>query len=461
MSTFVIVGGGPAGLATAAELARGGHRVVLVEATDRLGGMSASIDVDGVRCDLGSHRLHPVASPEVERLLVDLLGDDLQVRPRNGRIALGGKWLRFPLHPVDLAKRLPPRFALRAFGDTVRGPIRARRMNTAGTSDTFADVVERGLGPAMLEWFYGPYAEQLWGVPPDELAGDLARRRIANSSPTRLARKLFRAARGHRPEFRYPRNGYGQVVEMLAARATDAGAELITGERVIAMRTNQHTLSVELMSGRVLEADRVFWTGSPSALADLHPDAPDHSYRPKHRAMVCAFLTFAGERVTPYDAHYLPGRDTLPTRVSEPMNYRLSDADPPNLTVLCAEIPCAIGDEVWTAEAVTLGERVADDLARLGVTDRRPIATHIERLPHVYPVIGPGDIAQLRRLLDWAHGLDGVTVLGRQGLVVADNLHHVLDMALTASRHVGPDGSWDAPGWAEALARFDENVVED
>ena len=80
-----------------------GRSVVLVEAAPVLGGMAASVVVGGQRVDLGSHRLHPSAPPAVRALLDELLGDDLQVRTRNGRLRLAGRWVRFPLQAGDLA----------------------------------------------------------------------------------------------------------------------------------------------------------------------------------------------------------------------------------------------------------------------------------------------------------------------------------------------------------------------
>ena len=40
-----------------------------------------------------------------------VLGDDLLLQPRHGRIRLGGQWIHFPLKPLDAILHLPKRFA--------------------------------------------------------------------------------------------------------------------------------------------------------------------------------------------------------------------------------------------------------------------------------------------------------------------------------------------------------------
>ncbi|MGB3256913.1 MAG: FAD-dependent oxidoreductase, partial [Ornithinimicrobium sp.] len=55
----IVLGGGPAGIATALEAAERGLDVVLLERASSTGGMAGSFDCDGVRVDYGSHRLHP------------------------------------------------------------------------------------------------------------------------------------------------------------------------------------------------------------------------------------------------------------------------------------------------------------------------------------------------------------------------------------------------------------------
>ena len=49
-----IIGGGVAGLLVALRLAQGGHRVTLLEATDRLGGQLAPQRIAGVDLDAGA-----------------------------------------------------------------------------------------------------------------------------------------------------------------------------------------------------------------------------------------------------------------------------------------------------------------------------------------------------------------------------------------------------------------------
>ena len=461
---MLVVGGGPAGLTAALTLGRRGADVTLVEAAPELGGMAGSRTIGGLRVDLGSHRLHSVASPQVESLLVDLLGDDLQVRLRNGRLRIGGRWVRFPLRSTDLVRSLPPRFVLSAARDTLLGPVRRRTpIVERSTDDTFAAVVRRGLGPAMLDDFYGPYAEKLWGRPAEHLAGDLARRRIAASSPGRLLAKVARAARREPIVFRYPRLGYGQVVDELVRHCEDAGVEIRVETTAAEVDVGTPGSAVVALSdGSSLDVDRVLWSAPvgtlPAVVRGAAPPGPIVQLR--HRSMVLSYLVFDGEPVSPFDAHYLPSTESIATRMSEPRNYR-DGPDPNGRTVLCLEVPCDRDDDVWSSTAADLGERLASDLRSMGLTERSPVAFDVVRLPNVYPVIGPEDVGPLERLLAWSQSLPGITPFGRQGLFVADNLHHVMEMGLAAAAAVDDNGGWDEAAWSVSLADFAMNVVED
>src|SRR5262245_43763745 len=88
-----ILGAGPAGVTAALGLARNANaEVTVLEKRDVVGGNAGSFLLEGVWCDHGSHRLHPVAEPRVLDEIKSLLGEDLLWRPRHGRIRLQNKW---------------------------------------------------------------------------------------------------------------------------------------------------------------------------------------------------------------------------------------------------------------------------------------------------------------------------------------------------------------------------------
>jgi protoporphyrinogen oxidase len=451
---IVVVGAGPAGLAAAWQAARAGHEVTVVERADAVGGMAGSFEVAGLRVDHGSHRLHPATPPVIRAALRGLLGDDLQTRPRNGRIRLLDRWVAFPLQTGDLLRRTPPAFAARAAFDAATGPLRKPR------ADTFAEVIRAGLGPAVLDTFYGPYARKLWGVEADELAGELARRRVTASSPTAIVRRLLRGARPEGRVFLYPRRGFGAIAEALADAATDAGADIRLGCGVRGIKVGADDLRVELTDGTSLATPHLWSTAPLPAVARMVDSAPPVDGL-RHRAMVLLYLVLDQPQWTAFDAHYFPGPDVSASRVSEPRNYRTNPDDPDGVTVLCAEIACWEDDEVWLADDADLAERLADELARAGLPRPMPVAVESRRLARVYPLYRPGFADDLAALERWSATVPGLVTFGRQGLFTPDNTHHALAMGWAAAAALDSAGRFDTEAWTAARDGFRSFVVED
>ena len=466
MSDVVVLGAGPAGLMAALTAARAGHQVTVLEASSQVGGMAGSFEVAGQRVDFGSHRLHPATPPALLGLIRELLGEDLQSRPRAGRIRLGGRWVGFPLRAANLVSSLPPTMAGRLMADAAAGTVGRVIKRGAGAVEgaSFATEILHRFGPTVLAEFYGPFATKLYGVDPADLSGELARRRVSASSPGDIAKRLARAARPAGRTFYYPRRGYGQIAERLADAAIDAGATIALNSPVDGVQVGADCVTISAGTSSV-EAPVGLSTIPVTTLGAIMDPGPSADVvaaldAVETRAMILVYLVLDRPQYTPFDAHYLPGLDTTVARLSEPKNYRTAD-DPPGTTVLCAEIACWTTDDMWQWPADRLAELVVSDLERSGLPTVHHVGCEVKRLGSVYPVYRRATESDRAMIDRWASSNDRLLSLGRQGLRAIDNLHHVLAMGEGAASSIAHDGAVDMRHWRNQLTQFAKHTVED
>ena len=444
--------------------------MILVERQELVGGNAGSFDHEGHRLDYGSHRLHRASDAEILDDIRRFLGPDLLDRPRHGRIRLLGRWVHFPLKPLDLVTNLDKSFALGSARDLATRWLRGGDQE----DETFASVLEEKLGRTICTHFYFPYARKIWGHDPDELSAIQARRRVSASTGGKMLRKILGQVPGFKKpgagRFYYPRRGFGQISEAYADQARDLGADLWLGWTVSALRRDEGDgrWMVSASRGeetRDVEADHVWSTLPITTLARLLQPSPPDSLLQKtelirYRAMILIYLELGEARFSDYDAHYFPGEDVAITRMSEPKNYA-ARTEPADSTVLCAELPCAAGDEHWEMSDEALGELVARDLEQAGLPlPSAPRRVFTRRLPQAYPIYSAGYEDALRPLDDWLAGIPELLTYGRQGLFAHDNTHHALYMAYAAADCL-VDGQFDDDRWADYREVFATHVVED
>lgn len=279
-----VVGGGIAGLATAALLGAEGWTVTILEARDDVGGRAGSWDQDGFRFDTGpSWYLMPEVFDHFFRLLGTTAAEQL-----------------------DLV-RLDPAYRVYSDPATGRAPLDVRSGREAATSlfesvepgsgarlDAYLDSAGDAYDLAVTRFLYDTY-ESTAGLRDPALLrrapqlAPLLTRSLASHVDRRFTDPRLRQILGYPAVFLggspygvpslyhlmshldlddgvlYPRGGFTEVIRAIERLAEASGARIRTGARVAAITTTDGVATgVELVDGERIDADLVVST------ADLH-----------------------------------------------------------------------------------------------------------------------------------------------------------------------------------------------
>jgi protoporphyrinogen oxidase len=287
-----------------------------------------------------------------------------------------------------------------------------------------------------------------------------------------MARKILNSVPGFKPSgagrFFYPRRGFGQISRALANAALTAGVEIRLGTTVNQLHLGApHRVEIEC-DGEIseLESEYVWSTIPITTLARIaNPPAPPRVIEAgrsiKYRAMILVYLVLAQSQFTPFDAHYFPEAEVKLTRLSEPKNYS-GLMEPEDRTVLCGELPCSVGDEIWQLSDDQLERLVRGSLEQAGLPIQSPILrVTSKRLAYAYPIYHMGYERNFEILDEWVEGVERILTFGRQGLFAHDNTHHALAMAYAAVDCLQDTGAFDAARWSDYREVFAEHIVED
>ncbi|MCR9125095.1 MAG: NAD(P)/FAD-dependent oxidoreductase [Rhodobacteraceae bacterium] len=283
----IVIGAGFAGLSAAYELARAGHAVTVLEASDTVGGLAGAFETGGERLDRFYHHWF-TNDLEVMDLIAELgLRDQVIVNPTNTGLYFANTIFRLS-RPIDLL-----RFSPLPMRDRIRLgllALRARRVRDwralehRSAADWLRELggenVFRVVWEPLLQGKFGPYADRISAV------------WFWNKL------KLRGGSRGKRGEERlaYLEGSFARLAETLADAIRGADGTIRTAAPVEQMwRDDDGRWTCRTAEGTEVTADRVIATPALPLIAGMIEDWADPAYmkalrRIDYLANVCLVL---------------------------------------------------------------------------------------------------------------------------------------------------------------------------
>jgi len=438
----IVLGGGPAGLAAAWGLEELRRPYRVLEAAPTHGGNARTIRFGQFLYDTGPHRFHD-RDPEATRRVLELLGDDMRTVEAPSRIYWNGRFVDFPLRPLQALTSGSISRAARAIVDLLAARLTGKNPADAKDFDSWARL---RFGRTVAESFLIPFSEKLWGLSATELSPDIAGRRLPGFRLLSLLKEaILRENRRDHLEgrFLYPRRGYGQIVDAMARRL--APDRLRCGCRVTRVRAARGKISgVECCSRGSVEtfqAEAVVNTLPITLLVRMMEPAPPPDVlaaaaRLRFRDVLLVALFLDQESVSEAACTYFSDARVLFSRAHEPRN-RSRLMSPPGKTSLVVEFPCFEGDPIWTQDEATVVEGLIRELVRVGLIERGNVtASHVTRLHKAYPVYSK-DYGRLSRIvLSYLSDFENLQTIGRGGSFFYGHVHDFVSAGFAAARAI-------------------------
>jgi oxygen-dependent protoporphyrinogen oxidase len=265
MADFVVVGGGIGGLVVARRLVLGGRSVLVLEASDRLGGSVARHTVGGIDLDAGAESF-ATRRGTVAALARSLrLGDDLvQPNPDGAWLqpATGGAFrlpenslLGIPGSPLatDVTTIIGTRAGMRAYSETLLPGTFAAKSATLG------ELVRRRMGPSVLDHLVRPIVRGVHSADPDDLdldqvAPGLRGAMLRTGSLGRAVLELRATSARAGSAVAGIRGGVYRLVTELATDLERFGVEVRLNARATSAETDHVVVDGERIDGRVIVA---------------------------------------------------------------------------------------------------------------------------------------------------------------------------------------------------------------
>ena len=399
----------------------------IYEASNQVGGNCSTFKRGEFLFDSGAHRFHD-KNPQVTQEILGLMKEDILKISVPSQIYHQGRFIDFPLSPLDLMKKL----GFVTFTKSGLDFLWARLQR--GPIDNFERFAIHQYGKEMASRFLLNYSTKLWGLPCAQLSIEVSGKRMKGLDLKTFVKETLLGEKAKTEHldgtFYYPRYGYGMITQKLADVCGYDNIRL--NSRITKIRHRQGRIQeVELNNEQEQKCERVINTLPLSLFLKIMEPAPPEDIQRiarsmKFRHVLLAAIMLNKPSITGNGSVYFPDDEFPFTRVYEPKN-RSKYMAPENKTSLMVEIPCAYDDAVWTMEEQKLLEIVKEKFKKIGwIEEKDVLDAAVYRLHNAYPVLELGFEEKIASVTGYLSTFPNLHLSGRGGKFVYTWLHDMI-----------------------------------
>ncbi|MGD1899068.1 MAG: NAD(P)/FAD-dependent oxidoreductase [Phormidesmis sp.] len=452
MVDTVVMGGGPAGLTAAYELAKHGNQSVVLEQADKVGGISRTETYKGYRFDIGGHRFFTKVG-EVQAIWKEILGDEFIQVPRLSRIYYRGKFFDYPLSVASTLKNLGVVDSTLSVLSYLKSKVNGK-LNPGPEAENLEDWVVERFGNRLYRTFFKSYTEKVWGIPCNKIQAEWAAQRIKGLS---LKKAVINAMFGSNDtktlikEFDYPIYGPGMMWERcqqildeqespvhLHTKVTKVEHDGKRVQRVIATRkTSEGEETIELSGDNYVSSIPI------TALARCMDPAPPKAVIEaakglKYRDFLIVPLVIDIKDIFPDNWIYIHSPEFRVGRIQNFKNWSMAMVPDTSKTCVGMEYFCSEGDDIWEMSEEDLIALASKVIVGLGLVPDLSFVKDgtVIRQKKAYPVYDGAYRMHLDVIQKYLQQFDNLQTVGRNGMHRYNNQDHSMLTGLLAAKNI-------------------------
>lgn len=427
---ITVLGGGPAGLAAGYYARKSGLPFTIYETAEQVGGNCITLSHGDFLFDSGAHRFHDKI-PHVTDELKSLMGDDFKNITAPSSIYHNGKFIDFPLSPLDLVKKLGVFPVSKAFVELLKARISPNKRN-----NDFESFALQTYGESIARWFLLGYSEKLWGKASKNLSPKISGNRLKGLT---LKTFVIESLMGKNAKtthldgsFYYPASGIGEISMKLAQFCGVQNIKM--GSKVTRIfHDKNRVVAIEINGSERLNIENAVSTLPLDRFLQIMDPPPDKEISGlgealRYRHIILAAIFLNKDSISRNASIYFPDPDFPFTRIHEP-KQRSIFMSPRGKTSLVAEIPCQTEDRIWGMADANIVELVCSKLIRTRLFSKQEVIDAVVlRVPYAYPVLELGFEEKIRGIHNFLSGFKNLHLSGRNGRFLYSHIHDMMEM---------------------------------